>query len=39
MEVRIEPDELEHAARLGAEATLTVVFDEGGEGEKIVKTR
>jgi Ca-activated chloride channel family protein len=37
VEVRIEPDEVEHAARLGAAATLTVVFDEAGEGEKIVK--
>jgi Ca-activated chloride channel family protein len=37
VEVRIEADELEHAARLGATATLTVVFDEAGEGEKIVK--
>ena len=38
VELRIEPDEVAHAARLGAEAVLTVVFDEGGEGEKIVKT-
>jgi Ca-activated chloride channel family protein len=37
VEVRLEPDEVEHAARLGAAATLTVVFDEAGEGEKIVK--
>jgi Ca-activated chloride channel family protein len=37
VEVRVEADELEHAARLGATATLTVVFDETGEGEKIVK--
>jgi Ca-activated chloride channel family protein len=39
VEVRLEPDEVEHAARLGAEATLTVVFDEGGTGEKIVRTK
>jgi Ca-activated chloride channel family protein len=39
VEIRLEPDELDHAARLGAEAVLTVVFDEGGEGEKIVKTK
>lgn len=39
VEVRIEPDEVEHAGRLGASAVLTVVFDEGGAGEKIVKTR
>ncbi len=38
VEVRLEPDEVEHAARLGAEAVLTVVFDEGGPNEKIVKT-
>lgn len=37
IEVRIEADELEHTARLGAEATLTVVFDEGGPREKIVR--
>ncbi|HZF56444.1 MAG TPA: VIT domain-containing protein [Polyangiaceae bacterium] len=37
VEVRLEPDEVDHAARLGAAATLTVVFDEAGEGEKIVK--
>jgi tetratricopeptide (TPR) repeat protein len=37
VEVRLEPDEVEHTARLGAEATLTVVFDEGGANEKIVK--
>ena len=39
VEVRIEPDEVEHAGRLGASAVLTIVFDEGGAGEKIVKTR
>ena len=38
VEVRFEPRDVEHAARLGATATLTVVFNEGGEGEKIVKT-
>ena len=37
VEVRLEGDELEHAARRGAEAVLTGVFDEGAEGEKIVK--
>ncbi|MBI5534228.1 MAG: hypothetical protein HY898_16005 [Deltaproteobacteria bacterium] len=36
VEVRVEPDELEHAARLGAKALLTVVFDEGQETEKVV---
>jgi Ca-activated chloride channel family protein len=39
LEVRLEADEVEHAARLGAEAVLTAVFDEGGQGERIVKTR
>jgi Ca-activated chloride channel family protein len=37
VEVRLAPDDVEHAARLGATATLTVVFDETGEGERIVK--
>jgi tetratricopeptide (TPR) repeat protein len=37
VEVRLDAGDVEHAARLGASATLTVVFDEGGEGEKIVK--
>ncbi len=38
VEVRLDPGDSEHAARLGATATLTVVFEEGGEqGEKIVK--
>lgn len=37
VEVRLEPDEVERAARLSAEAVLTVIFDEAGEGEKIVK--
>jgi hypothetical protein len=31
VEVRIEADELDHVARLGATAILTVIF-EGGEG-------
>jgi hypothetical protein len=30
---------VEHAARLGAEAWLTVVFDEGNAGEKIVRIK
>ena len=37
VEVRLDGDELDHAARLGATATLTVVFAEGEEGEKAVK--
>jgi hypothetical protein len=28
---------VEHAARLGAEAVLTVVFDEAGKEEKVVR--
>jgi Ca-activated chloride channel family protein len=39
VEVRLEADEVEHAARLGADAWLTVIFDEGSEAEKIVRTR
>jgi Ca-activated chloride channel family protein len=40
VEVRLdEGDDVEHAARLGAEAVLTVVFDEGEATEKIVEKR
>lgn len=35
--VRLEPEDVAHAARLGAQATLTVVFEEGEEKETIVK--
>jgi Ca-activated chloride channel family protein len=37
VEVRLEPDDVAHAARLGAVAELTVVFDELGKTEKIVR--
>jgi tetratricopeptide (TPR) repeat protein len=37
VEVRLEPSDLAHVVRLGAVATLTVVFDELGTAEKIVK--
>jgi len=37
VEVRVEPTELEHTARLGAKATLTTIFNEGKEGEVIDK--
>ncbi len=37
VQVRIEPEELARTARLGAQAVLTVVFDELGKDEKIVK--
>jgi Ca-activated chloride channel family protein len=37
IEVRLDPSEVAHAARLGATAVLTVVFDEGGAAETIVK--
>jgi Ca-activated chloride channel family protein len=37
LEVRLEPDEVEHAARLGAVAMLTVAWDEGDDGARIVK--
>ncbi len=39
VEVRLEPGDVAHAARLGAAAELTVVFDELGKGEKIVKKK
>jgi len=35
VEVRIDPEDAEHAARLGATATLTVILHEGEEGERI----
>ena len=37
LEVRMEPDEAEHAARLGTEAVLTIIFREGEDDEKIVR--
>jgi Ca-activated chloride channel family protein len=37
VEVRLDADQVAHAARLGATAVLTVVFDEGGTGEKIAR--
>jgi tetratricopeptide (TPR) repeat protein len=39
VEVRLEPGDVAHAARLGATAELTVVFDELGKTEKIVRKR
>src|SRR5262249_24929910 len=36
VEVRLETDELEHAARLGAQAVLTVLFEDD-EAPKVVK--
>jgi hypothetical protein len=39
VEVRLEPGDVAHAARLGATAELTIVFDELGKGEKIVRQR
>jgi Ca-activated chloride channel family protein len=39
VEVRLEPTDVAHAARLGATAELTVVFDELGKTEKIVRKR
>lgn len=38
VEVRLEPDEVERAARLGAVAVLTVIVKEGKEGERIERT-
>ena len=37
VEVRLSPDEVEHAARLGAKATLTASFSEDGEPGQVVK--
>jgi tetratricopeptide (TPR) repeat protein len=37
VEVRLSPDEVEHAARLGAKAILTASFSEDGEPGQIVK--
>jgi Ca-activated chloride channel family protein len=37
LEVRLEKDDARHAARLGAKATLTVLFDEGTDDETIVR--
>lgn len=37
VEIRIEKSDVEAAARLGAELILTVVFDELGKSEKIVR--
>jgi Ca-activated chloride channel family protein len=37
VEIRIEKGDVEAAARLGAELMLTVVFDELGKSEKIIK--
>jgi tetratricopeptide (TPR) repeat protein len=39
VEVRLEPSDVAHAARLGATAELTIVFDELGKAEKIVRKR
>ena len=37
VEVRLDPQDLDRAARLGAKAVLTVVFGENKEGETIVR--
>ncbi len=37
IEIRVEPSDLEHTARLGAKATLTVIFHEGKDNELVVK--
>ena len=39
VEVRLEPSAIAQAARLGATAELTIVFDELGKAEKIVRKR
>jgi hypothetical protein len=37
VEIRLEKDDAQHAARLGLGATLTVLFDEGTDEETIVR--
>jgi tetratricopeptide (TPR) repeat protein len=37
IEVRLEPDAVDQAARLGASAVLTLVFDELGKDERVLK--
>jgi Ca-activated chloride channel family protein len=37
VEVRLSPDEVEHAARLGAQAVLTAAFTDEGEPGKVVR--
>ncbi|MCS6898954.1 MAG: AgmX/PglI C-terminal domain-containing protein [Myxococcales bacterium] len=37
LELRLEPDDARHAARLGAEALLTVLIEEGTLQEKILR--
>jgi Ca-activated chloride channel family protein len=37
LEVRLEKRDAEQAARLGAQAVLTVIFDEGKPSEKVVR--
>ncbi len=38
VELRFEPDDADEAARLGAEATLTVLYAEGTDDERVVRT-
>jgi Ca-activated chloride channel family protein len=37
VEIRLSPEDADRAARLGAEATLTAITDEGTDGEKIAR--
>jgi len=37
IELHLEHDDAERAARLGAEAALTAIVDEGTEGERIIR--
>ena len=37
VELRLEPDDAEVAARLGAEAVLTVLYDEGTSEERVTR--
>jgi Ca-activated chloride channel family protein len=37
VELHLEHDDAERAARLGAEAALTAIIDEGNDGERIIR--
>ncbi|MCL2825722.1 MAG: hypothetical protein FWD57_17155, partial [Polyangiaceae bacterium] len=39
LEIRLDPKDARHAARLGSEMILTVIFDEGRASEKVVKMK
>jgi len=37
LEVRLDPEDAEHAARLGAEVVVTALIDEGGANARAVR--